>query len=315
MYFVKFLVVDIMIFKSHDEAIDFFAELNGKLDLNCINTLKVPNDVLINHKALVEEAIEAYYDYMLSVYNNLDLQEDIGKIYTVLGQIEALAKMLSVLKVKVSMARVDAILQEHDENSVFDGSYDKSMVSVLEYNFEYIHEQINIMRNGGMDSIKYVLELIEKEFNEFMDEYPSLFDEYCLFAFVEIAHEWAVEAKASYEHMIQNIRMHYEAFGVFHKYDIKVEWDDSPFEFDRNLPQEYNSCWDWSYIDVQVVNDESVPDTMLLTYTPLIEPVLLIGAGENVVASCVFRPVEATLNNILLFGGFAEGVEAIQPIV
>ena len=148
-----------------------------------------------------------------------------------------------------------------------------------------------------------------------MEKYPSLFDEYCLFAFVEIAHEWAVEAKACYKHIICNMKMHYEAFGVFSKYDIDVEWDDSPFEFDRNLPQEYNSCWDWSYIEVQVVKDESAPDTTLLSYTPLIEPVLLLRVGVNVVASCVFRPVEVTLNNILLFGGFAEGVEAIQPIV
>lgn len=304
-----------MIFNSHDEAIEFFAELNGKLDFNCINTVEKADEVLELHKELVEECIEAYYDYMLSVYNNPDLQEDTGKIYTVLGQIEALAKMLSVLKLKVRMAQVDEILQEHDEDSYFDGSYDKSMVSVLEYNFKHIREQLNVMRNGGLDSVKFVLELIEKEFNEFMEKYPSLFDEYCLFAFVEIAYEWAVEAKACYEHIIRNMRMHYEVFGVFSKYDIKVEWDDSPFEFDRNLPQEYNSCWDWSYIEAHLVKDESAPDTTLLTYSPLIEPVLLIGAGENVVASCVFRPVEATLNNILLFGGFAEGVEAIQPIV
>lgn len=304
-----------MIFNSHDEAIEFFAELNGKLDYDCINTLKVPKDVLINHKALVEEAIEAYYDYMVSVYNNPDLQEDTGKIYTVLGQIETLAKMLSMLKVKVSMAQVDEILQEYDEDSVFDGSYDKSMVLVLEYNFKQIYEHIKVMRQGGMDSVKFALESIEKEFNEFMEKYPSLFDEYCLFAFVEIAYEWAVEAKACYEEYIHDLRMRYELFGMFLKCDIKIEWDDSPFEFDRNLPQEYNSCWDWSYIEAHLVKDESVNDTTLLTYTPLIEPVLLLGAGENVVVSCVFRPVEAPLNNILLFGGFAEGVEAIHPIV
>ena len=312
---MNLLVVEIMIFKSHDEAIDFFAELNGKLDFNCINTIEEADEVLKLHKELVEECIESYYDYMVSVYNNPDLQEDIGKIRTVLGQIESLAKMLSVLKLKVSMAKINRIVEEHDDEIYFDGSYEHSMASVLEYNFKFVKEQINIMRNGSMDSVKYVLELIEKEFNEFMEKYSSLFDEYCLFAFVEIAYEWAVEAKACYEKHIHNLKSHYELFGIFHKYDIKIEWDDSPFEFNRNLPQEYNSCWDWSYIEAHLVKNESAPDTTLLTYTPLIEHVLLLGVGENVVVSCVFRPVEAPLNNILLFGGFAEGVEAIEPIV
>ncbi len=305
-----------MIFKSHDEAIDFFAELNGKLDFNCINTLEDADEVLKLHKGLVEECIGAYYDYMCSVYNNPDLQEDTEKISTVLGQIESLAKMLSALKLKVSIAILDRIIKNNPDRDFLDGlsSYEASIVSVLERKFKFVKEQINLMRNGDLDSVKFVLELIEKEFNEFMEKYPSSFDEYCLFAFVEIAHEWAVEAKACYNHYIRQMKMHYEAFGVFSKYDIKVEWDDSPFEFDRNLPQEYNSCWDWSYIEIQVVNDELTPDSVLLPYVPVIKPVLLLGVGDNVIVSSIFRPVEASLNNILLFGGFAEGVEVVEPI-
>lgn len=306
-----------MIFKSHDEAIDFFAELNGRLDFNCINTLEEPDEVFKLHKGLVEECIESYYDYMCSVYNNPDLQEDTEKIGTVLGQIESLSEMLSVLRLKVSMARLDRTIEKFEEREpFFDGSFENSIVFALKSDIKRIKDLIIHMRYGGFENVKYVFSVIEDTFNRFKSKFSSLMDEFCYFEFVEVVHEWITEAELIYKDTLHQMRMHFEVFGVFSKLDIKVEWEDSSFEFDRNLPQEYNSCWDWSYIEVHLVKDESTFDTGLLTFTPLIEPVLLLGVGDcPVVSSVVFRPVEASLNSILLFGGFVEGVEAIEPIV
>lgn len=299
-----------MIFKSHDEAIEFFAELNGKLDFNCINTLKEPDEVLKLHKEVVEECIEAYYDYMLSVYNNPELQEDTVKISTVLGQIESLSKMLSVLKLKVQLNNLAELHRDLDEDPIFDGSFENSIFFAVKS--DELKDLIRNMRYGGFENVKYVFSRIEESFNDFKTQFGRIMDEFCFYEFVEIVHEWMVEAELIYKHARRKMQMHFEATGVISKLYIKVEWDDLPFEFNRNLPQEYNSCWDWSYIEAQLVKDELTPDTTLLTYTPLIEPVLLLETVNN--ASCVFRPVEAPLNNILLFGGFAEGVEVVEPI-